>query len=194
MHNTNVELQGKCRRLFYFRVDQEPQEGDDGVTRQKLAGDIMGVASAGGALEQLTGDDLVIATFGDHTAPERIGCVEEFYSPIPSNKPLKIDLTKIGACCAAVDNHRAAVKAEADFVFEKGIKLFGSESQTTTALRHTLKVQEMNTRDNPDRTSDHDVIVQTQTDLEALCKTCKDCCEQLLETRDEAVTFKTASA
>ena len=178
-HRGKVELQGKCRRLFYAKVDQ------DGV----VAGTVLGVASGGGALEELSGDDLIIATFNAPTAPERIGCIEEYYSPIPPSKALKIDLTKVAACCDAVDAHRVAGKNEDDFVFETGIKLFGSESPTTNDLSHTLKIQEMYTRDNPDRTPDHDTIVQAQTDLDALCKSCEDCCEQLLVTRDAAITF-----
>ena len=181
-HNTTVELQGKCRRLFYAKVAFP-------APSKTVAGDVIGIASGGGALTELSGNDLIIATFNDQTAPDRIGCIEEFYNPVPIAKPLRIDLTKAPACCGAVDSHRAAKRAESDFVFETGIKLFGSESPTTAALRHTLKVQEMYTRDNPSRTSDHGAIVQAQTDLEALCKTCEDCCEQLLVTRDAAITF-----
>ena len=202
-----VELQNKCRRLFYAKTDGPPfievVRDDDGNelsrneivgTFQHVAGDILGVASGGGALEGLTDDDLVIATFNDETAPERIGCIEEYYNPLSSGNPLRIDLTKVQSCCDAVNNHRAAKQAEADFVFEKGITLFGSESQTTKDLRHVLKVQEMHTRNNADRVSDHDAILQAQTDLEALCKTCDDCCEEVLVTRDAAVTFKSDGA
>lgn len=180
MHNTKVELQGKCRRFFYAKVD----------FGSEVAGKVLGVASGGGALLELTGDDLVNATFNDHNASSRIGCVEVYYNRIDNAAPLTVDLTKIQTCHDAVDSHRVAQKAEADFVFEKGITLLGSEQPTTDSLRHSLKVQELHTRDNPDRASDHDAIVQAQTDLEELCKTCEDCCEQLMVTRDEAVTFE----
>lgn len=190
MHNAKVELQGKCRRLFFTKVDMYDPPAVSGDPPVKMAGDVIGVASGGGALEALTGDDLLIATFNDHTAMERIGCIEEFFNCVPATKPLSIDLTKVQSCCDAVDAHRVAVKAEADFVFEKGIKLFGNESPTTADLRHVLKVQEVYTRENPNRASDHEAIVQAQTDLEALCKTCEDCCEQLLVTRDDAVSFR----
>jgi len=192
MHS-RLESEGKCRRLFYAKVDGPPQRDELEVaipgTFQHLAGDVLGLASGGGALEGLTDDNLVIATFNDETAPERIGCIEEYYNPLSLGNPLRIDLTKVQACRDAVNNHRAAKQAEADFVFEKGITLFGSESQTTADLRHVLKVQEMHTRNNADRVSDHDAILQAQTDLEALCKTCDDCCEEVLVTRDAAVTF-----
>jgi hypothetical protein len=184
MHNSTVELQGKCRRIFYSKIDIP---GGDAPSIK--AGDIIAVASGGGAIASLSGDDLVIATYNDYDAPSRIGCIEEYYNPVPATKPLKIDLTKVAACCDAVDAHRTAEQAEADFVFATGIQLFGSESPTTVVLRHTLQVQEMYTRDKPSRTPDHDAIVQAQTDLEALCKTCADCCEQLLVTRDAAITF-----
>ena len=191
-HNRAVESQGKCRRLFYLKVDgavPTDVDGDPLPDAQPKAGQVIGVASGGGAIADLSGDDLIIATFNDTDAPTRIGCVEEFYRPLSGGKPLTIDLTKVAACCDAVDNHRAAKQAEADFVFEKSIKLFGSEQPTAAALRHLLKVQEVHTRDNPDRVSDHDDIVEAQTDLAALCKTCEDCCEQLLVTRDAAITF-----
>jgi len=192
-HNRQIEMQGKCRRLFYAKTDwaiptdvetDEPRPDD-----QVLAGTVLGVTTGGGALELLIGNDLIIATFNDQTAPDRIGCVEEFYNPIGASKPLRIDLTKVAACGTAVDNHRTAKQAETDFVFEKGIKLFGSEYATTEAFRHVLKFQEMHSRDDAGRVSDHETIVQAQADLEALCKTCDDCCEQLLETRDAAITF-----
>ena len=192
MHNLTVESQGKCRRLFFLKVDGDIPLDDAGQPvpdAQPKAGDVVGVASGGGAIASLTGDDLIVATFNDQTAPLRIGCIEEFFNPIPVSKPLKVDLVRVQECLDAVAAHRAAVKAEADFVFEKGIQLFGSEQPTTNALRHILKVQELYTRDNPDRTPDHDAIIQAQTDLEALCKTCEDCCEQVLITRDAAVTF-----
>jgi len=192
MHNTKIELQGKCRRLFFAKINGPPlldEAGDPTGRLQYSAGDVIGVASGGGALEELTGDDLIIATYNDHTAPQRIGCIEEFFNPIPVATPLTIDLAKVQACYDAVDTHRAATKAEADFVFERGIKLFGNESPTTTNLQHVLKVQEMHTREQPSRTLDHDAILQAQTDLEVLCKTSEDCCEQLLITRDAAITF-----
>ena len=188
-HNVKVELQGKCRRIFFAKVDIFLPDALADASPQHKAGDIIAVASGGGAIAELSGDDLVIATFNNHTAPERIGCIEEYFNTLPPANPLSIDLAAVQSCCDAVDAHRAAVKAEADFVFEKGVTLFGSEQPTTKALRHQLKVQELHTRDDSNRVSDHDSIVQAQTDLEALCKTCEDCCEQLLVTRDAAVTF-----
>ena len=181
MHNSHVELQGKCRRVTYAKVDI-PSKGLE-------AGDVIDVWSGGGAIEGLTGDELMQARYNDPDAGNLYGCIEEYFATNPVRKPVKVDLTKVEACCSAVDAHRAAKKAEADFVFEKGIKLFGSEQSTTAALHHTLKIQEVHTRDNPDRTSDHDAIVQAQTDLDVLCNDCEDCCEQLLATRDAAITF-----
>ena len=183
--NTDVQVARKCRRLFY----------------DKITGDVMGLTSGGGVAEHMTGDALILATFtmrdseGNAIDPLTVvGCVEEYFAPLHGRKPLRVDLTKIKACCDAVDAHRSAVQAESDFVFEKSIRLFGSEQPTTAALRHLLKVQEMHTRDNPDRVSEHDAVVQAQTDLEALCKTCEDCCDQLLVTRDAAVTFAEPSS
>jgi len=177
MLNARVELQGKCRRLFYAKV----------AFGYTVAGDVLGVASAGGAIEQLTGDALIIATFNSPSAPERIGCIEAYYSPIPANRPLRVDLTEIGACDTAVDNLRAAKQAEADFVFETGIRLFGSEPTSMPALRRSLDVAEIQGREAG--LPGHDAITLAQTALQGLSAICLDCCEQLLITRDAAVTF-----
>ncbi len=64
----------KRRRLFY-----------DLVTL-----DVLGVASGGGALQTLSGDALLIATFNDPDAPSKYGLVEEYYTPIPPRRPIKI--------------------------------------------------------------------------------------------------------
>ena len=196
-HNANVEMQGKCRRLFYAKIDGPPAvdvdvDGnltDQPGTFQYRAGDVVNVASGGGAIEGLTGNDLIIATYNDITAPDRIGCIEMFYNPIPATKPKTINLGKVQGCWDAVDSYRTAKQAEDDFVFEKAITLLGSELSTTEVFRHSLKVEELHTRDNSARTSNHDGIVQAQSDLEALSKDCEDCCEQLLVTRDDALTF-----
>jgi len=182
MHNTAVEMQGKCRRLFYAKVTF----GD------VVAGDALGVASGGGAISDLTGSDLIIATFNDLSAPERIGCIEEYYSPVHANKPLSVDLTLVGACHHAVDAHRVAKKAEAAFTFETAIKLFGSES-SPAILRHMLTVEEIITGADPDRSVEHGRIAQIQNELEALSRVCSDCCESLLDARDAAITWAAPS-
>ena len=192
MTHSKVELLGKCRKVVYFKVDKphnivEP----DGSEHEEIypAGLVMDVFSGGGAQEELTGDDLLIPPPPDLTAPEWLGCIEMFYNRIDAHAPISIDLEKVKTCCDAVDSYRTAKQAEDDFVFEKSITLLGSELPTTKVFRHALKVQELDTRNKPARTSDHDSIVQAQTDLEALCKDCDDCCEQLLVTRDDAFTF-----
>jgi len=94
MHNLTVESQGKCRRLFFLKVDGDIPLDDAGQPvpdEQPKAGNVIGVASGGGALEDLTGDDLIIATFNDHTAPLRIGCIEEFFNTIPVRRPVCVD-------------------------------------------------------------------------------------------------------
>ena len=71
MHNSIVELQGKCRRLFYAKVDIMALNSEPGDEPDFKAGDILGIASGGGTIELLTGNELIIATFNDHTAPSR---------------------------------------------------------------------------------------------------------------------------
>jgi hypothetical protein len=188
-----AELQGKCRYFFYAKVDlyRRGESSAEGDTPETTAGTVFDIGSGGGGSgpDHVTGADLISARFGGTYSPDQVGCVEEYYNPLPVMTPASVNLSRIQGCVDAVDAHHVATKAEADFVFEKGIKLFGSEVQTTPGLRHVLKVQEMHTRDDSGRVSDHDAIIQAQTDLEALCKTCDDCCEQLLVTRDAVVTF-----
>jgi hypothetical protein len=184
-----VELQGKCRRLFYAKVDfpmPVDENGDDVPGQRLTAGSVLGIASGGGALEELTGDELVIATYNDPTAPDRIGCVEEFYNPHPVKVPLRIDLAKAQGCCDAVTAHRTAKQEEDDFVFETSLTVLGYEVVGIENLRHQLKIQAVLARGTPRL----DTITTAQTDLEACVKSCDDCCETVLTTRDGAVTFK----
>lgn len=196
MHNIKVELQGKCRRLFFAKLDGPEKIDEDGNPisgeLQHLAGDVLGVASGGGALAELTGDDLIIATFNDQTAPARIGCIEEFFSPLPILDPIKVDLRLVQSCIDAVDVHRKAVKDERDFVFETGIKIFNTEYPTTERLHHQIKVQEASTRYQNEATI-HDQIIVAQTDLDIKTAACLGACEQLLITRDAAITFASVS-
>lgn len=184
MPNRTVEMQGKCRRLFYAKVDLLNGDGSVGTP----AGSTW-VASGGGALEELTGDDLVIATHNDATAPTRIGCVEVYYNPTPAPgktlKPIAIDLTKVEACCDAVTAHRAADQEKADFILECGLEC-GSECSRESELRHILKVAEIRTRADSVR---HDDILAKQAQLDACCAKCDSCCDTLLATRDAAVTY-----
>ena len=80
----------KCRRLFY----------------NSATGDVMGLASGGGALEALTGEALILATFGHSTD---IGCLEMYYTPLNvSGRPTKIDLAQMAECHVCVDQVKAA--------------------------------------------------------------------------------------
>jgi len=192
MHNTKVEMQRKCRYLFYIKRDfPVPAVGN-----QIKAGQVLDVPTGGGATLALHGDDLINARFEfeiiedlGELSSDYVAVLEAYYPPLNSADAESVDMAVIQTCHDAVTAHQEALQAEADFVFEKGIKLFGSEQPSTEVLRHVLKVQEMHTRDNPDRTADHDAIVQAQTDLAALCQTCEDCCEALLTTRDATVTY-----
>ena len=83
--NVTVEMLGKKRRLFY----------DLGT------GKVMGLASGGGALDELTGADLLVATFNDVDAPAKFGCLETYYSPIGRWKAATVDQ-------GAVDAYKAA--------------------------------------------------------------------------------------
>ena len=184
-----VELQGKCRRLFYAKSDFPMPVDEDGLAipdQQLTAGAVLGIASGGGSLEALTGDELVIATFNDPTAPERIGCVEEYFNPHPVRVPLRIDLAKAQGCCDAVTAHRTAKQEEADFAFETSLTVLGYEVVGIENLRHQLKIAAVLARGTPRL----DTITTAQTDLEACVKSCDDCCETVLTTRDGAVTFK----
>lgn len=92
MSNPRVEALGKSRRLFY----------------EKATGKVIGLASGGGAIATLRGDDLIVATFNDEEAPERIGCFEVFYNPIGKGRPLTVDLASAGEYLLRIDAFRAA--------------------------------------------------------------------------------------
>ena len=96
-----AETQRKERRLFYAKVD------GNGM----LAGDVLGLMSGGGALEELEGDDLLIAKFNNNDAPLTIGYLESFYSPIHGRRPATVDLTKIAAYESAQQAFKAGRKA-----------------------------------------------------------------------------------
>jgi len=171
----NPEIQQKCRRLFYVLA----------------TGQVMGLASAGGAMESLTGDDLIRATFSlkDDSDPTlSIGVIEEYYSPLHGRKPVSLDLTKVPACQDAVAAHRAADQEKADFILECSIEC-GAECTRETDLRHVLKVAEIRTRSDSAR---HDDILAKQGQLDACCAKCDTCCDTLLTTRDAAVTYAAA--
>jgi len=186
-HNVAIEIQTKCRRLFYAKAShRKPGE------RQILAGDVIGTASGGGAIAGLTGDALIVATYNDHTASEWIGCIEEYYNPIPASgktlKPVSVDLSKVKACSDAVTAHRAAVQEKADFILECGVQC-GSGSITDTELRRYLKISEIRTRLD---SVAHDDILLMQTKLDAYCAAFDDCSGRLLETRDAAIRYADA--
>lgn len=186
------ESSGKCRRLVYAKIDIYNPDAAPGDAPDFLAGDVIGVNSGGGVLEELTGDELIDYQFNDPEAHTRYGCIEEYFTPVPSKRPMQIDLTKVNACIDAVTAHKDAKKAESDFVFETSIELFRSEAGSTETFRHNLRVQEVMTRDAK-LVAAHDAITDAQTQLEILCEACETCCDELLSTRDDAVTFKTGA-
>jgi len=83
---TQAEMTRKCYRLFY----------------EKASGQVIGVASGGGAIDALSGDALILASFsftddaGNWVDPlTRVDCIERFYYPISKEKPGQVDLLKI---------------------------------------------------------------------------------------------------
>ena len=184
MHNTKVASRGKCRRLFYSKVP-----GDANPTNPDLLL-VMGVASGGGGLMELSGDDLIIATFNEHHAPTRIGCVEEFFNPVPAAKPIWMDRRRVDACKAAVDNHRAAKQTELDYIEWAGVALFGSELTLPNlhkALRFAGFDPELEVAD-PGKFA---ALKGAYARLAELRAECEKCCDALLDERDLAITFET---
>lgn len=86
MSNPRVEALGKSRRLFY----------------DKVTGEVLGTCAGGGAIAALTGDDLIVATFNDETAPDRTGCLEEYYKPVGTASPKSVDSLFVAEYAAAV--------------------------------------------------------------------------------------------
>lgn len=79
MSNPRVEALGKERRLFW----------------DKTTGKVMGKASGGGALLELRGDDLIVATFNDENAPLTIGMLECYFNPVGNPHEDTIDATHV---------------------------------------------------------------------------------------------------
>lgn len=97
-----AEMQRKERRLFYAKV----------AWNGMIAGDVIGLMSGGGALEELECDDLLIAKFNDNDAPNNIGCLESFYSPIHGRRPATVDLAKVAAYETAQQSFKAGRNSE----------------------------------------------------------------------------------
>lgn len=88
MHNVRVETMRKCRRLVFHRVDWSGNP----------AGKVDGVTSGGGSLLELSGKDLMVATYNRHDAWELWGCLEMYYNDLEATKPGTIDLAKLEIC------------------------------------------------------------------------------------------------
>ena len=90
---TQAEMTRKCYRLFY----------------KKASGQVIGVASGGGAIDGLSGDALILASYsftdaaGNWVDPlTLVGCIERFHYPISREKPGQINLLKVADWQAAV--------------------------------------------------------------------------------------------
>jgi len=100
-----VESLGKCRFLLF----------------DKSTGAVIDFGSGGGAGESLTGDAFIIWRMNDPSAPDRVGCIPFYFSPVGNPKPMSVDLSTVDACirdcrawCAA---HDLADTANADDCF-----------------------------------------------------------------------------
>jgi len=88
MH-AEIEMLTKCRRFFYDKQTGGPPEGSNNFN----------ISSGGGAWKNFTGDNLIIATYNDETAPDRIGVIEHYHPPIGRVRIQKVDL-------ACVDDYK----------------------------------------------------------------------------------------
>ena len=105
--NQQVERLGKCRFLLF----------------DKATGAVIDFGSGGGAGESLTGDAFIIWRMNDPTAPDRVGCLPYFFSPVGNPKPESVNLATVDACitdCRAwCDAHHLGDTAAADDCFAK---------------------------------------------------------------------------
>ena len=93
---TAAEMIYKCRRLTY----------------NKLTGEVIGVSSGGGALDGLSGDALLHATYylqdadGIEIDPTTVyGCIEAYFTPRHGKRPWTVNLTTVDAYQAAVTEY-----------------------------------------------------------------------------------------
>jgi hypothetical protein len=97
---TQVEVITKCRRFFY----------------DKSTGIVKGVASGGGALEALTGDALIMATYNDPDAPDTIGLISCYFQPLGKGSPYSVNLSNVAAMIStseAYHDNRTDANAQA---------------------------------------------------------------------------------
>ena len=97
----SVMTQDKSNRIFYY----------------KDSGDVLGVASGGGAIKEFRGDALVYATFtlADDVDPTtQIGVVEVFFLPLHNKKPTKVNINKVAEWKAACDAFLDSVGTASD--------------------------------------------------------------------------------
>jgi hypothetical protein len=168
-----AELQCKRYRLFYNKID----------------GSVMGLASGGGAMESLTGDALILATYSNMLVDDApvdplsiVGCLEVFFQPLDKVAPFAVDLTLIQHCHQTVHDYQVARKEVDDTVFETGVRLTGGEAPLPI-LEKVLKVKEI-------LSPDDDVINGIRVHLHEKVTECDSCAVAVLEARDRAVTFR----
>lgn len=166
----NLDSLTKCRRLYY----------------NKLTGEVMGCTAGGGASEGLTGDDHIDYQLNDRNAHLTVGLIEEYYTPIPARKAIKVDLQTVQTCHDAVAAHRTAMEDLSQFVWEASIN--ASESPTTQAiLTEGLKIAEFKTRNEKEA---HDAVVAVQKGLEEKIEACIQCMDDCCAARDAVITFR----
>ena len=164
-----AESQGKCRRFFY----------------DKTTGDVLGVASGGGALNELTGDDLIVATFNNADAPITIGCVEEYFTPLGGRAPEAVDLVRVDELAQAVTTTRDARVARDRFVRETSLTEDLGLSRDHQDLDDHLDIKEILAEPGAKGR-----LIALRVQLRQRVNAHEDAMEALFTKRDEIVTLR----
>lgn len=189
MHNTTVELQGKCRKLTYMKIDRPITDENGAVTGTMKAGTVFSIFSGGGALEELTGDDLLIAKYHKPEwgpTPSWLGCIEMFYNQQGMPEPLMVDLAAVDECHKCVETVWEAQATRNNYIWEQGLLASGS-IRTEKQLREILAQAKFLEQDATKKAHFEAVL----TELDACCLTCDTALDALLTSRDVMITFKT---
>jgi len=184
-HNLNVETQGKCRKVAYLTVDRPITDALGDQIDTMPAGTVFSIFSGGGAQEELTGDDLLIARYNDPTAPQWLGCIEMFYNRFDSRAPVFVDLATVDECHRCVEAVRAAEKALERYIWEQSL-LLSKDVLTEPQLRETL-ARTIFLEEDEEKKSRLETVV---TELDGLCSACDSSLDALLAARDLTIQFQ----
>jgi|AP95_1055475.scaffolds.fasta_scaffold04302_3 hypothetical protein len=158
--------------------------------------EVVGIASGGGAIAELEGDEYLIAHFNDPNAPLQFGCIDMYYTPLGQTYRGTVDLLTVQECHDCVDAVRTA-KADLDiFMWETSLQLGNTPIENPITLENRLKEKEyrlsITTKADPAEQANVKATKANMTaklvQLNQLRINCDTALAGLLEARDRVIT------